>query len=391
MNYQRFHGLDALRGLAMVLGIVLHAALPYVPRLEMFWPSNDKSSSPITIIFQFIHMWRMPLFFILAGFFARLLIDRKTWKKWISNRLIRIGAPILIFSPVMLFTLPWIYMYGWTGKININFSMDGYPHHLWFLWHLLIFVLVSGAYYCSITGSVLLFSRLGFKLNKIRLPVTIIDFFDFLNKIIFLQKSPLILIFLITFLILFSGGELILNPFASSAYFLFGYSLYKDEGYFKFIVSNWKKYLLIGLVISCLFLILENFSHSNLNYRLSPQELNDFQDLMWLANQPIKVSGAIFISIGLIGLFESQLRGFNSIGRFLSDSAYWMYLIHLPVVNFVSFYMFQFDVIPEIKFLISIFITLFITLITYKIFVRSTYLGILLNGRKYPFKKTLQH
>ena len=112
---------------------------------------------------------------------------------------------------------------------------------------------------------------------------------------------------------------------------------------------------------------------------------------MWLANQPIKVSGAIFISIGLIGLFESQLRGFNSIGRFLSDSAYWMYLIHLPVVNFVSFYMFQFDVIPEIKFLISIFITLFITLITYKIFVRSTYLGILLNGRKYPFKKTLQH
>ena len=37
---QRYHGLDGLRGFAMLLGIVLHASLPYFSRLagfESFW------------------------------------------------------------------------------------------------------------------------------------------------------------------------------------------------------------------------------------------------------------------------------------------------------------------------------------------------------------------
>ena len=71
---QRFHGLDALRGFAMLLGIVLHAALPYMGFGEsMIWPSDNDDSRLIVIIFQFIHLWRMPVFFILSGFFASLL------------------------------------------------------------------------------------------------------------------------------------------------------------------------------------------------------------------------------------------------------------------------------------------------------------------------------
>ena len=54
----RYHGLDALRGFAMLLGIVLHGALPYMGLPNEVWPS-DKGSSRITnIIFEFIHIWR---------------------------------------------------------------------------------------------------------------------------------------------------------------------------------------------------------------------------------------------------------------------------------------------------------------------------------------------
>ena len=353
----------------MVLGIVLHAALPFVSGLEEFWPSDPESSSAISIIFQFIHLWRMPLFFILAGFFAKLLIERKTWKKWLTNRLVRVGIPILIFSPVMMITLPWIYMYGWKNEINITFSLEGYPHHLWFLWHLIIFVFVS----CAI--------------RPLNIFIKNTHFFEFLNKIVFMHKFPMVLILLVSFFIVFSGGELILNPFATSLYFLLGYSIYKDVNFLNFLVFNWKKYMIIGLIVSCFFLIFENLLYFDFQYKLPPQELDQLQDLIWLINQPIKVTGAIFISFGLIGLFESQINQFNPIGRFLSDSAYWMYLIHLPIVNLISFYMFQFPLLPEIKFLISIFSTLFLTLITYKVFVRSTYLGFLLNGKIYPFMK----
>ena len=66
----RYHGLDALRGIAMLLGIVIHSAMPYILNLEEFWPADASSSQLINISFHFIHLWRMPLFFILAGFFC---------------------------------------------------------------------------------------------------------------------------------------------------------------------------------------------------------------------------------------------------------------------------------------------------------------------------------
>ncbi|SVE35681.1 uncharacterized protein METZ01_LOCUS488535, partial [marine metagenome] len=54
----RYHGLDALRGIAMLLGIVLHAALPYIPELPReLWPTDKNSSQAIRIIYDFIHIW----------------------------------------------------------------------------------------------------------------------------------------------------------------------------------------------------------------------------------------------------------------------------------------------------------------------------------------------
>lgn len=44
----RYHGLDALRGIAMLLGVVLHAALPYIPDVEAFWPADKNSSVTVT-------------------------------------------------------------------------------------------------------------------------------------------------------------------------------------------------------------------------------------------------------------------------------------------------------------------------------------------------------
>ena len=52
---KRFYGLDALRAIAMLMGIVLHSALPYVSFNIPDSPDEKSSSEPITIIFQFIH------------------------------------------------------------------------------------------------------------------------------------------------------------------------------------------------------------------------------------------------------------------------------------------------------------------------------------------------
>ena len=127
----------------MILGIVLHATLPYISGMGVLWPADKESSTPLRIVFEFIHIWRMPLFFLLAGFFANLVINKKSWPSWWLNRLIRLGVPIIIFFPLLGLTIPWIFEYGRTGEFRFFYSNMGQPFHLWFLWHLLIFTLLT--------------------------------------------------------------------------------------------------------------------------------------------------------------------------------------------------------------------------------------------------------
>lgn len=92
---------------------------------------------------------------------------------------------------------------------------------------------------------------------------------------------------------------------------------------------------------------------------------------------------AVFAFIGVILQYFSHP---SPRIRYLSDSAYWLYLMHLPVVVF-----FQILVAPlQIHWLLKmplIFVPSFaILFLTYHYGVRNTWLGALLNGRKYPLK-----
>ena len=366
MEEKRFHGLDALRGIAMLLGIVLHAALPYIPDVEAVWPADDQSSYSITLIFHFIHIWRMPLFFILAGFFTKLFIDRKSWQEWLTNRVIRVGIPILIFSPLLALTLPWIFSFGKTGEIDFFYSMEGYPFHLWFLWHLLIFAMIS-LVLKPISSSANILSAI----------------FGYISEKLFQVRAPILLVLLISILIIPSGGELISNPIASGLYFILGYVLYKNINLFEAIKKYWKIYLLVGAVSFLLFFCLEIFKYFDPFQNLSTSKTKeDAEVLIWLIQQPLKVTSAIFFSYAFIGLAESKFGNYSFAKRLIADGSYWMYLIHLPIVAFITFYMFRFDISVIIKFILAISLTSVICLMTYRYMIRPTFIGRLLNGKR---------
>lgn len=67
---RRYHSLDALRGIMMMLGIVLHASQWYItePPGGIPMPRDASTSYLFDVIMHFIHSFRMPLFFVLAGF-----------------------------------------------------------------------------------------------------------------------------------------------------------------------------------------------------------------------------------------------------------------------------------------------------------------------------------
>src|SRR6185312_11062300 len=95
----RFHSLDAVRACALLGGILLHAIISYMPGLrETNWPLSDASTNAgLGILYFVIHLVRMSLFYLIAGFFARLLRQRLGTRGLIKNRLRRIGLPLIAF------------------------------------------------------------------------------------------------------------------------------------------------------------------------------------------------------------------------------------------------------------------------------------------------------
>jgi surface polysaccharide O-acyltransferase-like enzyme len=90
----RRHDLDALRAFAMLLGIALHAALTFAP---IPWIAMNKETSPAMGAFvEVVHGFRLPLFFLMSGYFSAMLLRRRGIGGFLSHRWKRIGLPLLL-------------------------------------------------------------------------------------------------------------------------------------------------------------------------------------------------------------------------------------------------------------------------------------------------------
>ena len=76
-------------------------------------------------------------------------------------------------------------------------------------------------------------------------------------------------------------------------------------------------------------------------------------------------------------------KSYHPITRWIADSSYWVYLMHLPVVAFTTFFLARNLVAPaEIKFLIACFVTSALGFVTYKYIIRTTPVGWMLAGKR---------
>ncbi|GAB5496815.1 MAG: acyltransferase family protein [Phycisphaerales bacterium] len=110
----RRHDLDAIRSFAMLLGIFLHAGLAYTGG---FWIVNDGDVSQIfAISIPAIHGFRMPLFFLLSGFFTAMLWKKRGAGGLLSHRFKRIFLPLVLIGSVILPTM-WS-VTGWATRVQ---------------------------------------------------------------------------------------------------------------------------------------------------------------------------------------------------------------------------------------------------------------------------------
>ena len=78
----------------MLLGVALHAAMSFV---KFPWPVRDSERSDVLLLLiGAVHGFRMPLFFLLSGYFTMLVFSRRGLVSLLKQRFTRIFLPLVI-------------------------------------------------------------------------------------------------------------------------------------------------------------------------------------------------------------------------------------------------------------------------------------------------------
>jgi fucose 4-O-acetylase-like acetyltransferase len=137
---ERFHSLMPC-AFALLSGIVLHATMSPCRTRSRRVPADSSQSETLQIVFYVIHIFRMALFFTIAGYFAHLLFHRKGATGFLRDRAKRILVPLLVgwllFGPL---TMAMVFMaLGPVSETPAAPPESGFPLlHLWFLYYLLL-------------------------------------------------------------------------------------------------------------------------------------------------------------------------------------------------------------------------------------------------------------
>ncbi|CNJ96609.1 glucans biosynthesis protein MdoC [Yersinia aldovae] len=171
---QREYFLDAIRAYLMLLGIPFHLSLIYSSN---HWAVNSNHPSQIfTVVNDFIHAFRMQVFFVISGYFSFMLYQRYECHRWLQVRLERVVIPLLTAIP--LITLPQFFLLkSYTNKLQdwnsftiyqkINIAIWEGVSHLWFLLTLALLTIACFHLFKKIKNNQQVIPRLVKEMNNI--------------------------------------------------------------------------------------------------------------------------------------------------------------------------------------------------------------------------------
>ena len=385
----RYHALDAVRAFALLAGIALHSTLSFLPGMrEGNWPISDDSSSIfLAAVFFVVHVFRMSLFYAMAGFFTHLLLEQLGVYGLIRNRLRRIALPfvvaMLVVMPLLLPSFIWaknqLGMTGWpTIKMPIPEPQPPPWGHLWFLYLLLVLyalwlVMRAGAVSLDRRGS---FVRL---LDRAFAAVTA----NPLGPVVFATPTAVLLYFTPWWQMWTGIPAPVMGPIpnlpavlAFGSAFAFGWFLHRQPGLLEALQRNWWRNLVVAVGLSIVAITLIGAVPKFYDFELPRGERIAYAISYNLATW--------FWIFGLLGAAVRFLSAPSRSWRYLADASFYMYLVHLPIVYALQAAMIRWPIHWSVKYSLILAITTGVLLASYHYCVRSTFVGSFLSGRKYP-------
>jgi peptidoglycan/LPS O-acetylase OafA/YrhL len=360
---RRYHGLDILRACALILGLFFHAAIPFAENPYPLWIVYYEGKNWLyDTIMVSTHSFRMPLFFLLAGFFSALLYRKLSARNYVIARTKKLILPfiaaLLIFTPLIIIEYMWVGFDTNPWETGNEFHWKNYPiFHFWFLEILII-----------ITALVMIFF------------VSIKYFFPNIHNSLqhFLEadsnKHQLSWNVLFLACLVFNGylswsnfpGDQFIDSFAIAqpldkifyylCYFLIGWLLYRNTSLFDRVQRSVKMNLILGSIALIVLLWVR--------YWLFVHKDEQLIMLGILGNIAVPIA-AVYLSLGLFGFFTHEKFKPSATFDYLVRASYWIYLIHLPIILYLQVIMTGWPIPAFIKYVFIIAVAFLISCLTY--------------------------
>ncbi len=342
MTPERKYYIDNLRWMAILLLFPFHAA--------QIWSGGEYSGFYIwshtnTVLYVFstlIYPWYMTLLFAIAGISCKYSLQKRTNRQFIIERTKKLLIPfffgVLVLVPIMTYFAE-VFFYGYTGSFIEQYilfftketDLTGYhggftPAHLWFLLYLYI----------------------------ISLAVLLIIFLQkkYLSKLCLnsLPYAFIILLFIPEWLCLYIlniGGKS-LGQFI--ILYLFGYYILSEEN----ILQKIKQYRYISLAL-CIA------SGGIYTYLYCFENLRN----EWMTGLYVFYGWMGIIT--LLGIGQTKMNFHNKFSNYLTRASFPVYILHMPILVAVGFFVLKLPIGVAGQFLLTILISSILTFLIYEI------------------------
>jgi len=390
-SIERLHALDAVRAGALMLGVAFHATLSFLPGPQI-WVVRDVPSAALGDFFFVAHIFRMAAFFLIAGYFGRLLIEKRGTTGFIRNRATRIALPLVVFWPIVLTGIIACFIWGAVTQAaggplpppppQPPLSVTSFPlTHLWFLYLLLLFYAAT----LVIRGLMALIDRGGWLRGGIVDPA--MRALTATPAAAPILAAPLALVFANGAVWYARGGipapdtGLIPNFAATIGFgtaFGFGWLLQRQRALLGNLQRWWAVNLIaaVALTGACFWLLGDSdgfapFAAGGARTALAAC----YAVAMWSW------------TLGLTGAALRFLTRERPAIRYVADASYWIYVMHLPVVMALQVLVYTLPLPAVAKWAVVVGGAFLILIGSYHLLVRHSWLGRWLNGRKLPWRK----
>ena len=362
MPSQRYHELDALRAFAMLLGIFWHTGL------NAWFSGNGAGNLGLESFMHVSHAFRLPVFFVMAGFFAALVLAKSGAAAFSRARLKRIGVP---FAVGLIILVPLTNLVSAragdlaaglpTSPVTFDALMVDKPLHLWFLLYLLIYY--AAVLLCRTVATRVPRAERVVRTGFARLAAS---------------RFRLVALVPVTTALVWSPTAWVDSPSASfvppletlayyGLFFATGYILYAQRELLPLLRRDYRGYTAVALLAAVLAVAgTQAVEVGTRRYAL-------------LVGVPTAVLtwAALF---ALLGWFHRWFARPSARVRWVADSAYWLYLAHFPLVAAGFLVGMRLGLPLGVNVLVTPSVTIALLLVTYRYGVRYTAVGRLLHG-----------